>query len=64
MFCTLGMRHCRTYATSSKTDKCGRCGFNLEEYHRRIKDIRTNGLQETGYGIRRYVINRGEVSLT
>lgn len=64
MFCTLGMRHCRTYATSSKTDKCECCGFNLEEYKRRIEDIKTNGLQETGYGIRRYVINRSEVSRT
>ena len=65
MFCMIGIRNCTLDRHSTRTPgHCARCGFNLEEYKRRIKDIRTNGLQEAGYGIRRYVISRGEVSRT
>ena len=49
MFCIQGMRNCVLHTGLKRTDdRCGRCGFNLDEYNRRIADIRANGLERVG----------------
>lgn len=42
------------------TDKCISCGFRVVVRDRRIKEIRTNGLTENEYGIRRLIIRKEE----
>lgn len=59
MFCIMGMRNCTVeHARERKPDACNQCGFNLEEYNRRISDIRENGLRMVSEGIRGYTVKR------
>ena len=59
LFCIQGMRNCVIHSGLKRTDdRCGRCGFNLDEYNRRIADIHENGLQQVSEGIRGYVVKR------
>lgn len=59
MLCTMGRRNCRSYYSKSNTeDECRRCGFNLDELHRRQNDIRENGLSDAGGGLREYRVKK------
>lgn len=49
MFCIIGMRNCTLGRHETRTPgNCASCGFNLDEYNRRIADIRANGLERVG----------------
>ena len=49
MLCIIGMRNCTLDHGQTRTnERCERCGNNLDEYNRRIADIRKNGLQRVG----------------
>lgn len=49
MLCTIGMRNCVVNNRQTRTEGyCLRCGFNLDEYNRRIADIRAHGLERVG----------------
>lgn len=59
IFCTMGMKNCTIeHARQRKPEMCTWCGFNLEEYNRRISDIQENGLRTVSEGIRGYVVKR------
>ena len=66
MFCIQGVRNCTLHTGLNRTDsRCARCGFNLDEYNRRIADIRQNGLERImkdrfGAYILGYRVKRGE----
>lgn len=59
-FCILNPKNCTLLhsATIRTEDKCGRCGFNLEEYNRRIEDIRENGLTQLNRYTRGYIVKK------
>ena len=49
MFCMIGIRNCTLGRHGSRTPGlCNQCGWNLDEYKRRIDDLRTNGLERVG----------------
>lgn len=49
MFCMIGIRNCTLDRHSTRTPgHCARCGWNPDEYKRRIADLRANGLQRIG----------------
>lgn len=49
MFCMIGIRNCTLDRHSTRTPgHCARCGFNLDEYNRRIADLRAVGLERIG----------------
>ncbi len=59
LFCIMHPKNCVLHSGMNRTEeRCGRCGFNLEEYNRRIADIRRNGLRTVSRGIRGYVVKR------
>ena len=63
-FCMMNPKNCTAYFDKYKLDvNCDRCGFNLNEYNRRIADIRQNGLERVGkdrFGmyIRGYIVKK------
>ena len=49
MFCMIGIRNCTLDRHETRTPgHCVRCGWNLDEYKRRIEDLRANGLERVG----------------
>ena len=49
MFCIIGMRNCTLDHGQTRTEgHCMKCGNNLDEYNRRIAEIRANGLERVG----------------
>ena len=59
-FCILNPKNCTLHNQFTiRTEKnCGRCGFNLDEYNRRIEDIRQNGLTRIGRNVRCYIVKK------
>ena len=59
-FCILNPKNCTLHNQSAiRTEKnCGRCGFNLDEYNRRIEDIRQNGLTQLNRYTRVYIVKK------
>lgn len=59
VFCIIHPRNCTVgHARERSLERCETCGFNLGEYHRRIADIRENGLSDIRDGIRGYVVRK------
>lgn len=60
-FCILNPKNCtlmHSRETIRTEVKCGHCGFNLEEYNRRIEDIRQNGLTRISRNVRCYIVKK------
>lgn len=58
-FCILGIRNCKSHNVVKKMDsECGHCGFNLDEYYRRISDIEQNGLTQLNRDTRGYIVKK------
>lgn len=58
LFCTMHPKNCTMYGMPRTEERCGRCGFNLDEYNARIADIREHGLRTLKNGLRGYVVKK------
>ena len=58
-FCVMGIRNCASHSVMKRMDSgCRYCGFNFEEYNRRINDIWQNGLTQLNRDTRGYIVKK------